>query len=255
MVSFGRADLDKYNVIVLPHSWGGAEGYKRILGKGGVSRLKKWVESGGTIVGIGTGAAFLADSSVAISSVRPRRQALKKLSVYEAALAAAKEAEAPEVDSLSVWESKSEAEKKIDDEKKLKFELVKQVDERARRLYPRGAVLSVDLDNEHWLTVGCGATVPVMFNTSYAYLAGSSAQVPGRLGDSKRIRLSGLMWPEAKDRWGETAYVTRESKGKGQVILFATAPNFRGYFMGAERLLLNALFLGPGYGTRRTIDW
>jgi hypothetical protein len=31
--------------------------------------------------------------------------------------------------------------------------------------------------------------------------------------------------------------------------VFAAIPNFRGYYHGAERMLLNALFLGPGFGT------
>ena len=80
-------------------------------------------------------------------------------------------------------------------------------------------------------------------------------QVPGRLGDEQHIRLAGLVWPEARERWAKTAWLSRESKGKGQIIMFASLPNFRGYFHGSERLLLNAMFLGPGFGARRTIEW
>jgi hypothetical protein len=252
-----RMDLDKYNVLFLPGVWGNASVYKHVLGEDGISKLRTWVESGGTLIAAGNAAAFLADSSVAISSVRPRREVLKDLARYEAALAEAEYADAPTVDSLWVWDAvRPEAEKKENDDKTShEYERIKADDEKARKLYPRGAIVSVDLDDDHWLTIGCGETVPVLFNTDYAYMAGRNVQVPGRLSEAKRLRLSGLVWPEARDRWERSAYLTRERKGKGQVILFATLPNFRGYFRGAERLLLNAMFLGPGFGTSKTIDW
>jgi hypothetical protein len=256
--TLGNMDLDKYNVLVLPNVWGGAMAYKRILGKGGIGKLKDWVESGGTLISIGNATAFLADSSVALTSVRPKRQVLKKLAKYEAALADAEEAEAPDIDSLFVWdhvEPEGEEEPEMDDKTRRKYDEIKAADEKARKLYPRGAIVRVDLDDEHWLTTGCKKTVPVMFNTYYAYMAAGGVQIPGRLAGAKDLRLAGLMWPEARERWGKTAYLTREGKGKGQVITFAAQPNFRGYFRGAEQLLLNAMILGPGFGTRRTIEW
>ena len=39
------------------------------------------------------------------------------------------------------------------------------------------------------------------------------------------------------------------------MILFGGDPNFRGYFLGTRRLFLNAVLLGPGVGTRRTVPW
>ena len=73
--------------------------------------------------------------------------------------------------------------------------------------------------------------------------------------DEGRLRLSGLMWPEARERWADTAYATVESLGKGQIILFANDPFFRGYFEGSLRLLLNAIVLGPGMGTSQPLPW
>jgi hypothetical protein len=252
-------DLDKYNVLVLPNVWRDAMTYKSLFGKGGIAKLNDWIESGGTLIAIGNASAFLADSSVAVSKVRPRRQVLKKLARYETAIKTAEEAEAPVVDSLAVWEGaepKGDDDSEMDEKTRMKYDQIKAADEKARKLYPRGAILSVVLDEEHWLTVGCGKTLPVMFNTNYAYMtAGNSVQVPGRLADGKDIRLSGLVWPEARARWSKTGYLTREAKGKGQVIMFAAQPNFRGYFYAAERLLLNAMLLGPGFGTRRSIEW
>ena len=43
--------------------------------------------------------------------------------------------------------------------------------------------------------------------------------------------------------------------GRGQIILFADDPNFRGYFWGTSRLFLNAVLLGPGVGTSHIVPW
>jgi hypothetical protein len=252
-------DLARYNVLVLPHNWGGDANYKQQLGDAGIAKLKDWVRRGGTLVAEGNAAVFLADTSVAVSKVRLKRQSLDVLARYEAALAAALAAESPVIDSLAVWEgavaATSEAGEKPDAPPSPERERVKEADERARKLRPRGAVLAVDLDAEHWLAYGCGDHVPVLFGANHALLAPPGVEVAGRLAPADRVRLSGLLWEEARARWAQTAYATREESGNGQVILFATLPNFRGYYRGAERLLLNALLLGPGQGTKRPIEW
>jgi hypothetical protein len=71
--------------------------------------------------------------------------------------------------------------------------------------------------------------------------------LPG--GTEMQLRMSGLLWPEATHRLANAAAVTREPMGRGQVILFATPPAFRGSSHGTTRLLLNAIVYGPGCGT------
>jgi hypothetical protein len=68
-----------------------------------------------------------------------------------------------------------------------------------------------------------------------------------------RVRMSGLLWPEARERIASSAWVTRESIGRGQVILFAHPPAFRAAQLGAMRVLENALVLGPGMGASRPV--
>lgn len=78
------------------------------------------------------------------------------------------------------------------------------------------------------------------------------APVPA--GQVLDVRAGGLLWPEARDRIASSAWVTRESVGRGQVILFAHAPAFRAAQLGAMRVLENALILGPGMGANQPID-
>ena len=68
-----------------------------------------------------------------------------------------------------------------------------------------------------------------------------------------RLRMSGLLWPEAADRLANAAYLTRESIGAGQLILFASDPNFRGAALGTSRIFANAIVLGPGMGASEPI--
>jgi len=73
-------------------------------------------------------------------------------------------------------------------------------------------------------------------------------------GHDMRLRMSGLLWPEAGARIASSAYLVRERVGQGQVILFAGEPTFRGATLGTRRLLLNAVVYGPGMGTAPRIE-
>jgi hypothetical protein len=72
-------------------------------------------------------------------------------------------------------------------------------------------------------------------------------------GTEMHLRMSGLLWPEATHRVANGAYVTREPFGRGQIILFATPPTFRGAARGTMRVFLNAVVCGPGYGAAQPV--
>jgi hypothetical protein len=138
--ALARTDLDKYNVLILPSASGGPTTYKRLLAEGGVKHLKEWIEDGGTLVAVGSAAAFVADTSVGLISVRQKRQVLEKLDEYSSALALAKEAESPSVDSLAVWEGKRpEGDEESADG--AVSDVTKEADELARKLSPSGVIM------------------------------------------------------------------------------------------------------------------
>lgn len=72
-------------------------------------------------------------------------------------------------------------------------------------------------------------------------------------GTEMHLRMSGLLWPEAAHRLANSAYVTREAYGRGQIILFATGPTFRAATLGPTRVMLNAMIYGPGFGAAQPI--
>jgi hypothetical protein len=74
----GSRDLSRYNVLILPQTYGGPGSYERILGDPGLQRLRDWIEAGGTAIGIGSGAEYLADEDNELTDTRLRRQALDR---------------------------------------------------------------------------------------------------------------------------------------------------------------------------------
>ena len=250
-MSLAWQDLSKYNVLILPN--GGR--MKKTLGDNGIKKLKNWINDGGTLISYSNSAAFLSDSSVSISSVRLRRQSLDKLDIYANDLSILEEAKNLSIDSVALWEGgdiyDTQEVKEIDKN----IDKIKELDQLGRKFRPQGAILKVNMDEEHWLSVGCRNFIPVLYNTGNVFMAKKPVNVAGRLADEQNFRLGGLLWPEAKSRIAESAWVTQERHGKGQVILFATEPHFRGYFKASERVLLNAIYLGPGMGTSPSVNW
>jgi hypothetical protein len=269
--AIGRIDLRPYNVLVLPGTWG-VESLSAILTEGVRQRLRDWIEAGGTLVAIGGSAAFAAGADRNLSAVRLVRDVLDKREVYEEAVRRERAARDVQIDAKRVWgeastEGTAGAAGSPDrstgteaggnrDSKRLARE-----DEWQRLFSPFGVMAAADMDAEHWLTFGLesversSSTIPVFLTGSFAFASRHPVQTPVRLAQADRIRLSGLFWPEARERWADTAFVTVERVGHGQIILFATDPIFRGYFEGTGRILLNAVILGPGMGTSQPVPW
>jgi len=243
----GHTNLELYNVLIIPSSWGPLDAY---AGDGARRTIREWVQNGGTLICMDNSAAWAADTSAGLSQVRLRHQVLDKLQDYDLSLTRERQAESPEVDTLALWYPEKVP---VDTSKKEKppspsLEEAKRIDEWQRRFFPRGVIMRAELDTEDWLSFGLGKSLPVNLETDDAFLAKAPVKTVARLAPENELRISGLLWPEARARWANTAYATRESVGRGQIILFATHPNFRAYFYGSRQMLVNAILLGPGFG-------
>jgi len=153
------------------------------------------------------------------------------------------------------------------------IEELKRRDEWQRLFMPQGAILAARTDQEHWLTFGCDEEMTALFLGGTVLMAKDGVDAPVRLGvietvddvadeaapsrvgwaatplgQAVRLRASGLLWPEAAHRLANAALVTRERLGRGQIILFAAPPAFRGATLGTARIYLNAVVFGPGMG-------
>lgn len=270
--NMARADLRQYNVIVLPHTYGKIE-------KSTLSALEAWVKQGGTLIAIeGATRALIAAE---IPSVVSLDKALKEASKYDLSLQREWLAKqntilnkqfvasntVPEAIALP-WLASSKLESLDKDQLKL-------WDEWAQKFMPSGAMVASRTDQKHWLTFGVTQTLPLLISNPPLLMSDDSSVAAVRMGTFVKnekaksrklgwstipegyditVRMSGLLWPEAAQRIANSAYLTQESKGRGQLILFAGQPIFRGATKGTERLLMNAIVFGPGLGASQAIN-
>lgn len=142
---------------------------------------------------------------------------------------------------------------------------------------PQGALLAARVDHKSWLMLGARDYLPVMAGDVPVLMAARGVSAPARLGvlvpsdddavsephdlgwaplppgEELRLRMSGLLWPEAAHRLANAAWLTRESVGSGQLILFASPPVFRGATLATARIFGNAVLYGPGLGASAPI--
>ena len=201
-----------------------------------------------------------------MSSVSLRRDALEDLDVYERAVARERAAREIEVDEQLVWEGTSADEEDAadgdedgDTEKDAESSESKtplaERDAWMRRFSPSGANLLAEVNTDHWLTAGCGDHMPIGFSGRAVYLSKGRVETAVRFAPAVDLRLAGLLWPEARERIADSAYLTREGMGAGQIILFAGIPALRGYHLATGRLFANAVIYGPGLGASQPIGW
>ena len=275
-----RMDLRPYNVLVLPRG---------PIAPNVLEPLKEWVEAGGTLIAVGQAAEDLVKKEGGLSKARNLPDVLDKLDEYEMALIREWLAEQGDIpDAQQMWAHVLEADLNYPwefEEKSArpKKEALEKRDKWQAMFMPQGAILASRVDQKHWLTFGCENYLPVLVGTGWGIpvlMAAGSVQAPVRLGvftpkdavDKKkndiarvgwaavpagqemRLRMSGLLWPEAAHRLANAAYATQEKLGKGQIILFADDPAFRGAALGSARLFANALVYGPGLGASHPIE-
>ena len=189
------------------------------------------------------------------------KRQLDDLASYQRAAELERAAKNVVVDEAAVWngpQTPEKAEEAKPEEKKDKPEEKKvtaEDDERARLFSPQGATLRGIVNEDAWITSGIDAVLPVLVSGSDVFLAKPPVTTAVRLDLAPTLRLAGLLWPEARARVADSAWLTVERKGSGQIILFSNQPAYRGYHLATARLFANAVVLGPGLGASQPVGW
>ncbi len=271
-------DLRRYNVIVVP------DGGDRFIGDH-LETLRDWIEAGGTLVAIGSAARRIAAREGGLGSIRTLPDLLDETDALRRAVIREWDGRNATVDSAAVWSHAAPREVRYpwqaDGLANPGGDELRRRDAWQAQFMPQGAILAARCDDQHWLTFGCSEVLPVLCGGGVPLATVENGLAPVRLGAyvaipptasttaptapagggwpmsppgyELRMRLSGLLWPEAAERMAHAPYATRESLGSGQVVLFAEGPNFRAATQGSARLLMNALVYGPGLGASRPI--
>ena len=266
-----RADLRRYNTIVMPSG-------SRNLNASETAMLSDWVKQGGTLIAHGWSTNSLA-SDEGIGTVRRVQDTFEKAQDYDLKVQRELLAENYKLEMKSVmshyvdtetpypWKSGAEILSEDELEKRDKWQSL---------FMPSGAMVAGRVDAEHWLTFGTPEILPLLYGNQPILMTHNQSEAVVRIGKLNKnygseearalnwstlpagydmqVRMSGLVWPEASQRIANSAYLTRERLGRGQVILFSGQPNFRGATRGTTRLWLNALVYGSGLGTSLKVN-
>ncbi len=268
LLSYG--DLRRYNTIIMPSGYG--------LDEADIAKLKNWVKEGGTLIAHNNSSRILA-SEFGMGSVRQVQQTFEKSEEYNIDLQREILALNDQINIDAVLSNKANIELSYPWESRQgkynQLELSSR-DKWQSLFMPSGAIVAGRTDNQHWLTFGSPSTLPVLYSNYPVLMTGGGSKAAVRIGELSQniqvdayrtinwsdippgndlnVRMSGLVWPEAAQRIANSAYLTQERYGRGQLILFAGEPNFRAAALGTNRLWLNAVIYGAGLGARKAIN-
>lgn len=253
--TLGSYDLRRYNVLVVPPAYGGVLADHE-------DALASWVENGGTLIACDSAAAELTAGALGLSAVKLRQDALEELESYAKVVERERAARNVVIDEAALWNPPAEepapttgGEAPEAKSTKEPPKVTAEDDRHARLFSPSGVTLRASVNEDSWITAGVDPTLPVLVSGSDVFLAKPPVTTAVRLDPAATLRLSGLLWPEARARLADSSWLTVERKGHGQVILFASAPAFRGYQLASARLFANAVVLGPGLGASQPAGW
>jgi len=262
----GYADLRRYNTLIMP------SGY-RSLDQNELSVLKDWVKQGGTLIANNSSTRMLI-SDKSITSIRDVSDSIENSHEYNIKLQREFLSKNISIDLDYVNNNKLTSDISYpweETENRIDSDTLQKRDKWQSLFMPSGAFVSGRIDDKHWLTFGTINTLPLLYSNYPILMAGSGSKAVIRVGELTKnnnqdkyktinwsdippgnelnVRMSGLVWPEASVRIANSAYLTQERYGKGQIILFSGEPNFRGSTLGTNRLWLNSVVYGSGLGT------
>lgn len=212
--SLGRADLNRYDVIVFPSG-----NYSGAVGGGLQDRLSEWMRGGGTLITMAESTRWATRAGL-LATTAERRGG---------------RAEADDPPDAGTPDQPIEY-----------LDAIVPEDE-APASVP-GAILRVLLDDEHWLASGTDGEIGVLVEGSRVFrpVTLDDGTNVGRYAGESDLLLGGIVWEESRPQLANKAFLIHQPVGSGQIVAFAEDPNYRAYAEATQLLFMNAVLLGPG---------
>ncbi|WP_268033071.1 M14 family metallopeptidase [Algoriphagus sp. PAP.12] len=207
MDNIGRYDLSKYDVIIIPATWGGG------LSKPALDKVMDWVKAGGKLIAIDGALNLFANKE---------GFALKTFDSDEEKKAAEKESE--EIAKAERLEPYQEGERL------------------AISGGTEGSIYQVDMDVTHPLGYGTGGKYYTLKNSSSHYAYMDNGGNAGKILSNDSYR-TGYIGYKIKSKMGGTLAIGSERQGRGNIIYFVDNPIFRGFWESGKLVLSNAIFM------------
>ncbi len=232
--TLARADLNQFDVLILPDSGGGRFGsYASILGESGARHLAEWVENGGVLVTLDGATEWAASTEAGLLSVQTEYQAVD-------AAAEATDSEDPTNEVPGKLIETREA-----------MEAAMRPDAESPDAVS-GVLARIETNGEHWLAAGVAERVNVLVRGDriLAPLKRDEGVTIAHYAGPDEVLASGQLWDENRLQLAFKPYLVAQGKGMGMVIGFAEDPSTRAYLDGLQGLLANAVLKGPSYSRR-----
>jgi len=236
-------DLGDYNVLIFPPDGGQGRGWGRIVDKGLASRIGEWIRGGGLVIGLEGGAILATKNRAGWTSVTYRfpRQADDDARIAEERAAQQQQQQPGAQRPPAQTERPDEKQKEKDLERKLMKWTDRELEARKEQI--PGTIMRLTLDNTHPLGFGLG-TEHYVLNTQNPILELSDKGDNVAYYPKENFKVSGYLTDEIAKKLPLTAHIIREQVGRGNVVLFARNPIFRGFWDSGIKLLTNAIFFG-----------
>lgn len=205
-------DLDEYDVIVMPGSWGGVGG---AIDSTAQSKLKSWVESGGTLVATEGTAAFFSKDQSAFTNV--------------------------ELVKDEEDEDDEESSSDIDPEAYTRYEA--REDTSGLKRIP-GAAFQGMIDDSHPLAFGVGNQLYSLKFSDDAFLPSTDWQTVGYYSkDPETLLAAGYASQENIEKAVGNTFAGVSEMGSGKVVFLLDNTQYRMFWVGPARLMQNAVML------------
>ena len=190
--SIRRADLSRYNTIIVPNTWGG-------INDANTKKIKTWVQNGGTLIAY--------------------RNSLNWLKSKELAKIEFKKVEVPA--------------------KNVTFE--ERGDFRGAQ-FIGGAIFNTKIDRSHPINFGYKNDELAMFRNTTLFMKPDKSSYNNPIKYTKSPLLSGYISKPNLDSLATTVPLQIKGLGRGTVVAFTDNTNFRAFWYGTNKLLMNAIF-------------
>ena len=191
VTSFNRVNLSKYTHIILPNTFS--------LSSNITSKLKTWVQHGGTIIGYRNASRFLSDKKFITLD-------FKKTEV--------------EANNVSFADRRNHNGAQV----------------------IGGAIFNTKIDRSHPINFGYLNEELPMFRNTTLFINPNKKSYSNPIQYTNNPLLSGYISEENLEHLKNSVPFQTSSLGSGRVIVFTDNTNFRAFWYGTNKLLMNAIF-------------
>ena len=110
--------------------------------------------------------------------------------------------------------------------------------------YIGGAIFEANLDRSHPINFGYNSDKLALFRNSTLFIKADTKSYNNPIQYTENPLLSGYISKENAKRIKNTLPFKVEKLGKGRVLIFTDNTNFRAFWYGTNKLLMNAIFFG-----------